>query len=859
MTQKETGQLIYCNDCGEVVRSSGHVIHCDDPSTCVVCRATGLTGIEVIHIHNGEESDKRGFDENNHWYICDTCKNGYDYAAHTWDDGKVTKEATCTEDGVRTYTCTVCEMTKTEKIAATGHSFDASKWTTDEDSHWHAATCEHTGEVKDKAAHSWDAGKATKEATCTEDGVRTYTCTVCEMTKTEKIAATGHSFDTSKWTTDEESHWHAATCEHTGEMADKAAHSWDEGKVTKEATVSSEGTKTYTCTVCEAVKNVEIPKLTPTQAPTGTPTVTPTQAPTGTPVVTPTQAPTGTPVVTPTQAPTGTPAVTPTQAPTSTPVVTPTQTPTQAPTQVPTNTPVVTPTQTPTQVPTNTPAVTPTQTPTQAPTGTPVVTPTQAPTGTPVVTPTQAPTQVPTGTPVVTPTQTPTQAPTSTPVVTPTQTPTQVPTNTPVVTPTQAPTQVPTSTPVVTPTQTPTQIPTNTPVVTPTQAPTQVPTGTPVVTPTQAPENNIGDDVTGNQDTKPEEKVTTVTNEDGTGASIPESFIDSIKLTKSEQKAVENGAEIKLEVSADEKKATKTEKKNAQAAADEIADILAAAGIEAGVDTDAKSEGTASGNTDGTDTGAGNTEGTSSAPSLTVGPTYNVNMTKQVGDGEKKAVKTNGNEASFTVSVPVSENLLNTDDSKTRLYFMVSTNADGTQNVVPAKLDAENDTLSFEATGNGKVTLVTTDVPYFEEVGTELVTSAKLNARYIVTASGNRAGKTGTVAYTGPQRKKASLTVKDTVKINGITYKITSIGEGAFAGITKLKKLTVGKNITTIGAGAFKGCNNLKEIVINSKLLKAKNLSPEAFEGLRKDVVFYVPAKKLKAYTTMFRKLGVKA
>ena len=71
--------------------------------------------------------------------------------------------------------------------------------------------------------------------------------------------------------------------------------------------------------------------------------------------------------------------------------------------------------------------------------------------------------------------------------------------------------------------------------------------------------------------------------------------------------------------------------------------------------------------------------------------------------------------------------------------------------------------------------------------------------------------------------------------------------------------VTIGKNITTIGAGAFEGCNNLKEIVINSKLLKAKNLSPEAFEGLRKDVVFYVPAKKLKAYTTMFRKLGVKA
>ena len=399
--------------------------------------------------------------------------------------------------------------------------------------------------------------------------------------------------------------------------------------------------------------------------------------------------------------------------------------------------------------------------------------------------------------------------------------------------------------------------PTEAPTEVPTQAPTDTPAATPTVAPTQAPENkddtdtNTGD-VTGNQDTKPEEKVTTVTNEDGTAASIPESFIDSIRLTKSEQKAVENGAEIKLEVSADEKKATKTEKKNAQAAVDEIAVILENIGIMA-------DNGTGADSTDGTNTGTGSTGNTTSVPSLTVGPTYNVSMTKQVGDGEKKAVKTNGSEATFTVSVPVSENLLNTDDSMKRLYFMVSTNADDTQNVVPAKLDTETNTLSFEASGNGKVTLVTTDVAYFEEKGTELTTSAKLNAKYSVATPGTKAGQTGEVGYTGPQKKKASLTVKDTVKINGIIYNITSIGEDAFVGNKKLKKLTIGQNITTIGAGAFKGCKNLKEIVINSKLLKAKNLSAAAFEGLREDVVIYVPTKKLKAYTTMFKKLGVKA
>ena len=78
-------------------------------------------------------------------------------------------------------------------------AFDTENWVSDENSHWHAAVNGRPDEVIDKADHTWDAGVVTTEATCTEDGVGTYTCTVCEMTKTEKIAATGHSFDTSKW------------------------------------------------------------------------------------------------------------------------------------------------------------------------------------------------------------------------------------------------------------------------------------------------------------------------------------------------------------------------------------------------------------------------------------------------------------------------------------------------------------------------------------------------------------------------------------------------------------------------------------------------------------------------------------
>ena len=69
------------------------------------------------------------------------------------------------------------------------HTYDMTSWEKDDDNHWHKATCEHTEEVKDKAAHTWDEGKETKAAGYGTVGERTYTCTVCEKTKTEPIAA----------------------------------------------------------------------------------------------------------------------------------------------------------------------------------------------------------------------------------------------------------------------------------------------------------------------------------------------------------------------------------------------------------------------------------------------------------------------------------------------------------------------------------------------------------------------------------------------------------------------------------------------------------------------------------------------
>ena len=53
------------------------------------------------------------------------------------------------------------------------------------------AYCEKNG-IRYETEHHWDAGVITKKASCTESGVKTYTCETCKETKTEDIPATGH-------------------------------------------------------------------------------------------------------------------------------------------------------------------------------------------------------------------------------------------------------------------------------------------------------------------------------------------------------------------------------------------------------------------------------------------------------------------------------------------------------------------------------------------------------------------------------------------------------------------------------------------------------------------------------------------
>ena len=144
------------------------------------------------------------------------------------------------------------------------HEF-SSEWKNDETSHWHECMTKKHSDVADKADHTFDAGVVTTPATETTEGVLTLTCTVCGFQKTKSIDKLEHvhTFDMTKWSYDTENHWHPATCAHTDEKKDLAAHNWNAGVVTTEPNYGVEGEKTYTCTTCSATRKETTPATPP--------------------------------------------------------------------------------------------------------------------------------------------------------------------------------------------------------------------------------------------------------------------------------------------------------------------------------------------------------------------------------------------------------------------------------------------------------------------------------------------------------------------------------------------------------------------------------------------------------------------
>lgn len=134
------------------------------------------------------------------------------------------------------------------------------------------------------------------------------------------------------------------------------------------------------------------------------------------------------------------------------------------------------------------------------------------------------------------------------------------------------------------------------------------------------------------------------------------------------------------------------------------------------------------------------------------------------------------------------------------------------------------------------------------------------NYRYKIT-NANISGK-GTVAITGVKsssvkKKLKSITVSDSIKIGGKTFKVTEVGKSAFASCAKATSAKIGKNVKKIGEKAFYNCKKLKKITVTATGLKS--VGKNALKNIYKKAVINVPKSKLKAYKKVFKSKGQKS
>ena len=195
----------------------------------------------------------------------------------------VVMAATCTANGTGRYTwktTTYGTFTFDVTIPKTGHNYvDTVTAPTCTAQGYTTHTCSVCGDsYKDSytnaLGHSWDAGTVTLEPTETEPGVKTFTCTRCEETKTEPILATGHTHNytatvVAPTCTERGYTIHACVCgdSYIDTYTAAPGHAWDAGVVTTKPTETTTGIMTYTCTCCEETKTETIPMLEPDPTP----------------------------------------------------------------------------------------------------------------------------------------------------------------------------------------------------------------------------------------------------------------------------------------------------------------------------------------------------------------------------------------------------------------------------------------------------------------------------------------------------------------------------------------------------------------------------------------------------------------
>ena len=130
-------------------------------------------------------------------------------------------------------------------------------------------------------------------------------------------------------------------------------------------------------------------------------------------------------------------------------------------------------------------------------------------------------------------------------------------------------------------------------------------------------------------------------------------------------------------------------------------------------------------------------------------------------------------------------------------------------------------------------------------------TAPKAGSKVTVGKTSYKVMKNNTVEFTKMSAASGTVTIPAAVKINGKTYKVTSVAAKAFKNNKKVRKVVIGKNITKIGAEAFRGCKNLKTIAIKST--KLKSVGKNAIKSIYKKAKISCPKKQKAAYKKLFK------
>lgn len=144
-------------------------------------------------------------------------------------------------------------------------------------------------------------------------------------------------------------------------------------------------------------------------------------------------------------------------------------------------------------------------------------------------------------------------------------------------------------------------------------------------------------------------------------------------------------------------------------------------------------------------------------------------------------------------------------------------------------------------------------------ISIEKLAYPKVGTSYTISGNEYKVSKPGAeVILVRTSKTTKNVTVPAQIYVQGITYKVTSIGVKAFNNNKNLTKVTIGTNIIKINSNAFFNCKNLKTVTIKSVRLTKKAANKKAFKNAHKKLVIRVPKKVKKIYKKIFKGLKVK-